>query len=217
MARSAWLFLSTLVLAACGTRNALDGLGDRDCIPKSSEVCVCVDGKSGTRTCAADGSGWSACSCSPNAGKGGAAGKAGAAGSGTAGTGTAGTGTGGKAGSGTGGKAGSGTAGTGTGGSFDQCWKQDPDTCFQCCDDVTNGGVNEYQFLIIQECGCGKFAVCPKECSPFCASQNLDQACVDCLNGNLQGGEQCINVFYEQCQQSSSCSGGLECAQNCGF
>ncbi len=213
MARYAWSFVAAVLLVACGTRNGLDDLGDDVCVRRSTEPCACLDGKTGTRSCAKDGSSWSACSCASTAGgsgSGGSAGLGGAAGaaaiagaSGSAATGAV---------SGYGGYA---AGGSGGAPDFSECWNDGPDACYQCCDDVTGGGVMEYQYLIIEACGCGKSAVCAKECKPYCSSQALDQPCVDCLNDKLGSTPKCVYDFYDQCQASSSCMQGLDCANGC--
>jgi hypothetical protein len=89
----------------------------------------------------------------------------------------------------------------------------DANACGTCCQNNHSAGASRWLSLVTT-CECNTPGDCIFECSAtFCANQNADTTCADCIEQNIGSGQDCD--VSPSCNANADCAAYVSCANNC--
>jgi hypothetical protein len=96
----------------------------------------------------------------------------------------------------------------------------DAEICEEGCETMNATAFEEFEVLLLQNCGCASGAACNTDCTGSCPTDGgtaPDSMCKTCLEGQaaMGTGSPCTLKAAIACMGVSSCAPFVNCAENC--
>jgi hypothetical protein len=96
--------------------------------------------------------------------------------------------------------------------SYQSTWSE----CSGCCADAEGAAYYQFENHLLNECACKIAAPCNGMCPDLCnGGAEFDDACVGCLNTQLDAVHACVETALTNCWDDATCAPVLECVVQC--